>query len=290
MSDIEKLFIAAYPLWPKQLLEKFSSLLSFEIAKFNPDINTEIVNLYNSLAAPVVSTQPQNGSLSILSPNGASSARSDFSFYPQAYFHIDEYGNYSSAYNIPCSYIVYYDRRIFSSVSASVSVNNVGTGEIGRMSNPKFVRSSSPSNFFSAYIPEYITIYFFNPEFVVSVSPTLLGYTGAATVLAMVQNGVTVNVDKGLLSEFVTFLSGYNKYLGQLAADKSLQATKISQDLEQYKNNISDKLIARKNDLNDLKTQIMFAAKNETSSAKRDMQNLSLSAQSLMLQLQGKLS
>lgn len=144
--------------------------------------------------------------------------------------------------------------------------------------------------FFTASVPEYIEIYFFRPEFVLSVSPVLLGYGGAATVLAMVQNGVTVNVDKGLLSEFVTFLNGYNKYSGQLAADRSLQETKISQDLGQYKNNISDKLIARKNDLNDLKTQVMFAAKNETSSAKRDMQNLSLSAQSLMLQLQSKIS
>lgn len=288
MNDIEKLFIAAYPLWPEKLLEKFSSLLSLEVAKFNPDINTEIVNLYNSIAVPVVSIQPQNGSLSILNPSGANSARSDFSFYPQAYFHIDEYGNYSSMYNVSCSYIVYYDRRLFSSVSASVSINNVRTGEVGFATNPNYVKASGP---FSMSIGnEYMSIYFFRPEFVVSVSPMLLGYAGAVTVLAMVQNGISIDINEKLLSEFVTFLNGYNKFSGQLAADKSLQATKISQDLEQYKNNISDKLIARKNDLNDLKTQIMFAAKNETASAKRDMQNLSLSAQSLMLQLQGKLS
>jgi hypothetical protein len=288
MSDIEKLFIAAYPLWPKQLLEKFSNLLSFEVARFNPDINTEIVNLYNSLAAPVVSTQPQNGSISIFNPFGGNASRSDFTFFPVAYYHIDEHGNYSDTYTVPCSYAIYFDRRLFSGVSASASVRNVRTGQMGFTRNPNYIRPSGQLSW--GVGNEFMEIHFLRPEIVVSVSPVLLGYSGASTVLAMVQNGESVEIDKALLSEFVTFLNGYSKYSGQLAADKSLQETKISQDLEQYKNNISDKLTARKNDLNDLKTQIMFAAKNETSSAKRDMQNLSLSAQSLMLQLQSKIS
>lgn len=153
MSDIEKLFLAAYPLWPEQLLEKFSSLLSFEVAKFNPDINADIVNLYASLSVPIITTQPQNASVSILNPTEANSARSDFSFYPQAYFHIDEFGNYSSAYNVSCSYIIYFDRRLFASVSASLSVSNIRTGEVGRMSNPNYVRQSRPSNFFYGVCP-----------------------------------------------------------------------------------------------------------------------------------------
>jgi len=292
MSDIEKLFLAAYPLWPKQLLEKFSSLLSLEVARFSSDINTEIVNLYNSLAAPVVSTQPQNGSISILNPSGANSSRSDFAFSPQIYVHIDEYGRYSRTFNLSCAYVAYFDKRLFSGVTAALSVDYVRTGDYAFAENPdyrppqKTMFGYQPS---SGGDPNYM-IYFLSPVFKVSITPNLLGYDGASTVLAMVQNGIAVDVNKLLLSEFVTFLNGYRKYSTQLTADKSLQETKISQDLEQYKNNISDKLTARKNDLNDLKTQVMFAAKNETSSAKRDMQNLSLSAQSLMLQLQSKIS
>ena len=52
MSDIEKLFLAAYPLWPKALIDKFSSLLSFEVAKFNPEINQEIIKAYIELSKP----------------------------------------------------------------------------------------------------------------------------------------------------------------------------------------------------------------------------------------------
>ena len=60
--------------------------------------------------------------------------------------------------------------------------------------------------------------------------------------------------------------------------------------LSEYKQSVGEKLISRKNDLSDLKTQISFAAKNETNSGKRDMQNLSIAAQSLFMQLQEKLA
>lgn len=290
MNDIIKLFLAAYPLWPAALVEKFKSLFVCELAKFNAELMPQIITTYNNLQSAITSTQGQNGSASVLNPPGAYSARSDFSFYPQMYFYIDQYGNYGSTYNLPCSYTVYYDKRLFSSVNASLSINNVRTGEYTRATNPNYIPAQTGwPNSRPAVGSEYIMIYFLAPSYQLSVVPTLAGYSGAETVLAMVENGVSVDIDAKLLKEFVTFLTAYKKYSSQIESDKSLQVEKNKQDLEQYKNNLSDKLKARQGSLSDLKTQIIFAAKNETNSAKRDMQNLSLSAQSLALQLQDKL-
>jgi len=290
MSDIEKLFLAAYPLWPKQLLENFSSLLSLEVAKFNPEVNPGIIDTYNKIAALVTLPVPQNGVISILKPDGKNAIRSDYAFSPQTRYAVDEFGNYSAPRVIICNYAIYYDRRLFSGASASLSVSDARTGDFNYIQNPEFRYSSSPSNFFTASVPEQIKLYYLSPQFIISVTPSLIGYVGASTVLAMVQNGVSVDVDHQLISDFVDFLNAYKKYGAQLAADVSLQTEKSKQDLQQYKNSVSDKLTERNSNLNDMRLQIMFAAKNETNSAKRDMQNLALSAQSLMLQMREKIS
>jgi len=129
-----------------------------------------------------------------------------------------------------------------------------------------------------------------NANVVVNVAIELKEYAGAKTALAMIQNGIKVECDAALLSEFVTFLNAYSKYGAQLSAEKNYQLERNRQQVADYKSELSEKLIARKNQLQDLKTQISFAAKNELASAKRDMQNLSLSAQTLMLTLQEKMA
>lgn len=291
MSDIESLFLAAYPLWPKVLLNKFSSLLSLEIAKFNPDINQEIINKYFGLAISYNFTQSASGAISVLNPYLNNSQRIDVAFYPQIYYHIDEYGNYSSTYQQACNYVIHFDKRLFSNITASISVNHVKTGSYSFATNPNYKPASRDMFGYSPATggDPNIMIYFLSPIFNITVIPVLAGYDGARTVLAMIQNGVNIDVNQELLSDFVDFLNAYSKYGAQLAAGMSLQAEKNKQDLQQYKNTIADKLTARKNELSDLETQIAFAARNETNSAKRDMQNLALNAQSLILQLQDKI-
>lgn len=286
MSDIEKLFIAAYPLWPKQLLEKFSSLLSFEVAKFNPEINPQMIEQYKSLGVnQKIKIEPYTDNVSyLLSPsNGAKISQV---YYGKDVLRVNWARLYSGGFVVFGPDLsglkwymgkVYFDTRIFKSVSVSISIDYQDNG--------------SPYSFsylsFMSYSSEFIQPVLASAYAVASVS--MNDYAGAATVLAMIENGVSVGVDQKLLSEFVTFLNAYNKYGGELAAANSLQAEKNRQTMTDYKNSISEKLNSRKNELNDLRTQISFAAKNETASAKRDMQNLTLSAQSLMVQLQDKL-
>ena len=286
MSDIENLFLAAYPLWPKALLQKFSSLLSFEVAKFNPEINLQIIEQYKSIGVnQKIKIQPYVDNVSyLLSPsNGAKVA--------QVYYGKDVLRvNWARPYNVGFNILgpdlteykwymgkVCFDIRIFKSVSVSISI--------------EYQDSGTPYNY------SYLSIMSYSSEFVqpvlslgyVVASVIMNDYSGALTVLAMIENGVSVDVDQKLLFEFVTFLNAYNKYGGELAAANSLQAEKNRQTMTDYKNSISEKLNSRKNELNDLRTQISFAARNETASAKRDMQSLALSAQSLILQLQDKL-
>ena len=280
MSDIEKLFLAAYPLWPKQLLEKFSSLLSLEIAKFNSEINQEIIKAYTELSKPIIfSIVPDvQNDIALLAPNNAAHVQ-------KIYFGkerlkvdtmqfriggIDQDVGYSYRYFFGS---VSFDQRIFDSVSTSIKITYENAGEYEYINTGLWT---------SRY--EYVRSY---P--ILHVGPVLKKYDGAKTALAMIENGASIDINQKLLSEFVTFLNGYNKYGGELSAANSLQAEKNRQTMTEYKNSISEKLNGRKNELNDLRTQISFAAKNETASAKRDMQSLTLSAQSLMIQLQDKL-
>lgn len=286
MTDIEKLFVAAYPLWPKQLLEKFSSLLSYEVAKFNAAINPQIFEKYkvlgNKIKIPII---PYSENVSyLLQPENA--AKMSQVYFGKEYLRVNWARLYSGGFVVfgpdlsevkPYSGKVYYDNRLFKSVSISISIEYQDNG--------------SPYSF------SYLSIMSYSSELIQPViasayavaSVVLEEYSGAATVLAMIENGIKVDADKDLLREFVTFLNAYNKYSGQIAAAKSLQAEKNRQSIADYKNAVSEKLTARKNELSDMKTQIAFAAKNETASAKRDMQNLALNAQSLMLQLQSVL-
>lgn len=287
MSDIEKLFLAAYPLWPKQLLEKFSSLLSIEVAKFNPDINTEIVKSFSALAKKIEFQiyANSNNENSLLSPQIEKSI--SFKYYDTGEMKIffaelaDRFGANSAVdlYDVKkFRGKILYDNRIYENLNLSYNVKYSRTYNYNNLPQIYFYTSSLA-----------VDVYYLTASIFVEIQPILKKFNGASTVLAMAQNGVSVDVDKKLLSEFVTFLNAYNKYSGELAAANSLQAEKNRQTMTDYKNSISEKLNSRKNELNDLRTQISFAARNETASAKRDMQSLALSAQSLILQLQDKL-
>jgi len=287
MTDLQNLFLAAYPLFPKQLIEKFDSLLSFEVAKFNPAINQDIVAIYSRLANPVKNNiqkwvdnfsyalNPQNARYLKTAYYGPEFVRVYNAKTVNFEMFFDE--NLISE-NVKFFGKIQYDNRIYQSAQITIEKESILTG--------------------SRYPISYLSFMSYSSALVESVSENVLSvfygvlqkYDGAKTVLAMIENGVDAKCDKALLSEFVTFLNAYSKYGAQLGADKNLQAEKNAQQIADYKKELSDKLTARKNDLQDFKTQISFAAKNELASAKRDMQNLSLSAQNLLLTMQEKLT
>jgi hypothetical protein len=290
MSDIETLFLAAYPLWPKQLLEKFSSLLSFEVAKFNPEINLQIVAQYNDLRARYAFSVNPNieNAHNLLLPKDSEVSRVDYRYDIIVYSAQKESGDYlgSSARSEYYAGRIFFDRRIFSSISTAFDLQYSVSGQYLDY-DISYVPGKWPMPGGIVATPFVVKSLSITP--VVYVNTEIREYNGARTVLAMLENGVAVDINQRLLSEFVTFLSAYNKYSGELAAENSFQAEKNRQTMTDYRNSISEKLTSRKNELNDLRTQMSFAAKNETASAKRDMQGLALSAQSLMLQLQDKL-
>lgn len=290
MSDIEKLFLAAYPLWPKALLAKFSSLLSFEVAKFNPEINPQIISDYialnNRYAFSVIPNIENMHNL--LSPKNSETERVDYRYDVTVYSAQKESGVYlsSSARSEYYAGRIFFDRRIFFNVATVFDLQYGVSGQYLDY-DISYVPGKWPMPGGIVSTPFVVKSLSISP--VIFVNTEIREYSGARTVLAMLENGVEVGADQKLLSEFVTFINAYSKYSGELAAANSLQAEKNRQTMTDYKNSISEKLINRKNDLNDLRTQISFAARNETASAKRDMQSLALAAQSLMMQLQDKL-
>lgn len=286
MSDIERLFLAAYPLFPAKLVEKFLPLLHFEIAKFNPELDKDIVAKYSELSLPkFFEIQPGINNTSVLfNPIRQSALTAEY--YNKIKVNVFFAKLADGAWlNFPVDLFnqeefsgkIIFDKRIIHSVQSSIDIKYKNTYD------------TSLPQIYSAGGGLFVDVYYLTASAVLTVNPVLQKFNGASSVLAMIENGKSVNVDKALLTEFVTFLNAYSKYSAQLAAASSLQSEKNNQDLQQYKNVISDKLTARKNELNDLRTQISFAARNETASARRDMQNLVLNAQSLMLQLQEKI-
>lgn len=271
MTDEQTLFTGLYPLFPRGLVEKYTALVPLELAAYFSNVQPEIVSEYDKLKNSIAYTVPASASVTIYRPYAQNQTRTDLRFNPLVYFNVDYFGNPISDqyYYQECNYAIYYDRRIFSGVTGSLAVAFVKTGE--------FVKSRTRD------------LYPVNPVYTLTINPQLMPYSGIESVLAMAQNGIDIKQDYQSVKEFATFISAYKKYSGQLSASMSLQAEKSKQDKVQYQNALSDKLAARKNELNDLKTQIAFAAQNETNSAKRDMQNLALNAQSLILQLQEKI-
>lgn len=276
MSDIEKLFLAAYPLWPKALLTKFSSLLSFEVAKFNPEINPQIIEQYKGLGVSqrIRIANTQNNAASLLaSADSRWIINQNYLFNRIIYFaeSIDpsvnpEIVKDAAKYNQEFTGKVFYDSRIFEKINIGLDVETYRTGRYDRL-NGYYVEALD----YAAFL---------------NINSSLRIYGGASSVLAMIENGVFVDskdVDK--LSEFVTFLNAYKKYNGELSAANNLEAERNRQSINEYKNAMGEKLSQRKNNLSDLKLQMSFNAKNETASAKRDMQSLALTAQSLMLQV-----
>jgi len=287
MTDLQNLFLAAYPLFPVRLVEKFDSLLSLEIAKFNPDIDTDIIKKYMQLNVPyknIIQKWTDNESY-ILNPKNSRYVQTIYygpeliRVYTAKLVNAFELGFSDDLISSIAKYYgkVYYDARLYNSPSVAIEKTTTSTGN----------RYDITYGFIMSY--NTVTVEQVNENVNAVFYASLKKYDGAKTVLAMIENGIDLNYDIGLLSEFVVFLNAYSKYSGQLSAENNFQAEKNKQQIIDYKNDLSEKLKARKNELQDTKTQIIFAAKNELASAKRDMQNLSLTAQNLILTLQEKL-
>lgn len=277
MTDEQKLFLSMYPAWPLQLLEKYANVLSLEVAKIKNDIAGDIVNTYYSMSDfYTVKVYPySDNQISLYNPQNQryvskvyfgpiSQTIIEVSNAPQGHFQRVE--KYSGA--------IVYDNRIFTGMDASVNIEYKRIGDV------------FPYSYLN--IGSYETMYVQAHEWTtfLKIGPSVKKYDGAESVLAMIENGVNLKVDYVTLKEFVVFLNAYKKYNMQLSAFNALQSQKKQQLLTEYNQQISDKLNQRKNDLNDLKIQITFAAKNEVASAKRDMQSLAIAAQNMIQDLQ----
>ena len=285
MSDIENLFLAAYPLWPRALLEKFSSLLSLEVARFNPEINIDIVKKFDSLNTSISLEVNGTGNVFYLLPNSPPEMYAGQSYFDN-YFSVihganrwpgqdgGDWYNYPNAYDQAhtenISGKIIFDKRLYKSVVISVSMYYTYSGAMrnGLMNMILGIAARYP----------------------LSAKAEKEKFQGANTVLGMIENGIMVDVNKSLLVEFCTFINSYTKYSNQLAAQKSVLTEKISQELTSVKNLAIQNIREQTADLRNMKTQIVFAAQVSSDSAKRDMQQLSLAAQSLMIQLQGKMA
>lgn len=284
MSDIEKLFLAAYPLWPKSMLKKFESMLHYELAAINKLISPEIVDKYYSLGGVkqyLISEYIQN-IVTIYNPLKESDISKKYLRFrenvkwaivvdAQSSIHPDLYA--PKNFNVTAIF----DKRLIRDFQENMQIVYSEFGD----------KYQYQYNLFGG--AAFAIVKNVLPEPVLLLNIVINSYVGAESVLVMIENGVPVDVDEKLLREFVTFINAYKKYSGQLVAAKSFENEKNKQDLREYKNSIDEKLASRKNELNDLRIQIAFAAKNENASAKRDMQNLSIVAQSLILQLKDRI-
>jgi len=111
-------------------------------------------------------------------------------------------------------------------------------------------------------------------------------YDSVNTVLALYENSISnPGVDYSLMYEYRDYRNAYEKYGNQLAAQKATDEQKAKNEIIDFKNSLDDKLNAEKNQLQNLELSMRQAMTNEAASASRDMANTVLNAQNLKLSL-----
>lgn len=296
-------FLKIFPLFPRALAEKYADFLEYELAVYSDNYGSAIKKQWYSINPnlPDIPAKNFNGSINALNPTNERYIIKNYmpsvaGLVPIFVYKVSDIDRdmifdntsiqkYSYLFNEPYNagsikidLQINFDKRIFENISV-LQYRYVVNGPVSAYRSFLYVYTYMSANgyIFSSVDLRPIPVY------------KIKKYNGAESVLAMVENGIYDVFNKAALYEFMVFVNSYSKYNQQLSSFKNLSEEKSRQNIVEYKTTLSDKFNARKNELNDLMTQISFAALNETNSAKRDMQNLSLSAQSLILQLQDRL-
>ncbi len=113
-------------------------------------------------------------------------------------------------------------------------------------------------------------------------------YAQSDSLIALHENGKDMTgIDYAKLYEFNTYLKAYQNYGAQIQGAADVAKKTAAADILNYKSDLDSKLLAQKNNLQNLTLQLTSQTAAEAASAKRDMQQLSLQVATIKLQIMG---
>ena len=163
-----------------------------------------------------------------------------------------------------------YDSRLLSP-SISIYANLINRGE-------------SPWAIASRYSNTLYRTISHSVNFIVNASPIIQPFNGLQSLIYLSENGVQIeNFDASKAKLCLAYINGSSKYASEI--DFAIEAKKRDERMltQNFINDLTDKLDRDTNELKNQQLQIKVAMDNETSSAKRDIQNLLIAAMGLKI-------
>lgn len=293
MSDTIKNFLTIYPSWPTPLAQKFDALLPAELAAFMPEqqnSNNEFYERWRSILNTFTDSFVYNhySSWTVVQPSKLYIAKPFLKPTSQQFTDTAELSlsisggglyyydmvNRTQQVQPPIVTVtgkidVPYDDRLFANVQITpVQLVVTANGII-------FSRTSNTITFHSRFVQVF------------KISADKIPYDGINTIYAMYENGVEIpGVNYELAKEFVTYVNAYRKYAPQIesSATNSRQAA-IDSYLD-YEQSLSAQVRQEQSALENLQITASQQMVSDMQSAKRDLTNTILNAQSLAINLQ----
>lgn len=300
---IKDLWKKNFPLWPDVLIYKFSDQIEIEANFFNSafgadqkqffDDTIKNLNRNFSLVLPGWFATAQNGQLSLFNPsNPKYYTRQDYNF-GRHYLYQDfcppsQVGNQNSVWDqwhawqpfqkraLDFVFTGIWDSRLFGNLDLSVSVNANPNGAPYSMS---YLSIMSYDSTMVAPILNVLSVNMVNAAKI---------YAQSDSLIALHENGKDMpGIDYAKLYEFNTYLKAYQNYGAQIQGAADVAKKTAAADILNYKSDLDSKLLAQKNNLQNLTLQLTSQTAAEAASAKRDMQQLSLQVATIKLQIMG---
>lgn len=284
-QSLKDLWKKNFPLWPDVLVEKFAASIEIEANKFDSNYGANEKKIYADISNTklIYSNQINQINFSItntlLNPINQKYVN-NFDFFTvlsKIFLNImpEISGNYdyNFANKVNLSYRIKYDNRLFSisDDKYNLTIDYVKT-------DPHFYHS-----YYGVYLQPII------PNLNIVFNQSIFKpYNQTESIIALNENGYSLpNINYDNLYEFYTYLKSYQNYGAQIQGAADVAKKNALADILNYKSDLDSKLLAQKNNLQNLNLQLTSQTAAEAASAKRDMQQLSLQVATIKLQIIG---
>lgn len=283
-----------FPSWPDVLIEKFADQIEIEANYFDSNFGFKQKEFYNTSLKNVnrtfkktlnmFSDTYQVGSISLFNPQNPKFYVSN-SWGPakqiiySSIAPVDAVGTefkYSVG-DLPMKNITFemksqWDSRLFENFIAKFSIIPIAI--------------DSPYIYYQTFVPIKVFPVENVLEFIL-LNP-IKNYAQSDSLLALHENGVDMpGVDYAKMYEFNIYLKAYQNYSAQIQGAENVAKKTAAADILNYKSDLDSKLLAQKNNLQNLTLHLTSQTAAEAASAKRDMQQLSLQVATIKLQIMG---
>lgn len=176
-------------------------------------------------------------------------------------------------------------RVTVTNVHVSVNWDSRLFGDLNLSFQARFDRSSADITISYFWIMQVTPVIIY---FLINALNVAKPYRQSDSLIALHENGKDMQgVDYAKLYEFSNYVKAYQNYGAQIQGAADVAKKTVAADLQNYRSDLDSKLLAQKNNLQNLTLQLTSQTAAEAASAKRDMQQLSLQVAAIKLQIMG---